>query len=260
MIIDIHAQFSQQGSHAAPAGRLAAYAGVCRVDAVLVSNQDADVPPPGQDLDEAEANTICLENCAVHAPLLPLYRLRPTRPDSNVRVLAGALSMEPFTGAALSPTGMNLYADDERLDPYLTVLAGRGCPLIIYVDSDERSSPARVRRLAQRHQQVPVILCAHGSRPPRAAILDEVGHAIRNQDANLYLDTAHAGPRDVRTAVDAVGADRVLFGSDALAGGDSHHSHVIALLDGMKQTLNPQELALLASENARRLFTLDEHT
>lgn len=254
MVVDVHAHFDD----ATPPARITRYAGVCNVDLVLVSNRDAASRPDGaRDYDEAAANGACLAACKEHARLVPLYWVRPGRKDSNVHAFAGALAGEAFVGVVFAPADNGFDIADSMLDPYFEVLAKAGRPALVCVSGDERSAPARVHTLGARHPQVPIVLGGCGAAPERRAeALDAVQRAAQRKDANLYLDTSHATVDTIRSAIGAVGAERVLFGTNALSYEDAHVPRHIALLEELRRTLSPGQLKALLSRNAVELFRL----
>jgi predicted TIM-barrel fold metal-dependent hydrolase len=254
MVVDVHAHFND----ATPPSRITRYAGVCGIDLVLVSNRDAASHPEGvADYDEAAANGVCLQACAENTRLVPLYWVRPGRVDSSVNALAGALAGEPFVGVLFSPTENGYDAADPMLDPYFDVIEKAGRPALVCVSGDERSSPHRVFDLARRHARVPVVMCACGAPTEvRAEALDLAHRAAQQQTANLYLDTSHATAESVRNAVEIVGPERILFGTNALSYEDAHVPRHIALLDELRRTLAPRALHQVLSQNAVELFRL----
>lgn len=254
MLVDVHGYFSQATSPA----RLNSYARLCGVHTVLVANRAAaSEPADAADLDEVDANRACLSACEAHPHLAPLYWVRPGRPDSNALTLTGALETSPFGGAVFSPAENGFDAADELLDPYLTALAHLGQPALFCYTDDERSAPARVYQQARRHRGVTFVLCNRGaSQSQRAAALDVARQSLDQQDADIFLDTAHASEREIMVAIHALGPARVLFGTDAPAYGDSHVPRHIALLDELKRDLPPGSFQQVTYANAARVFGL----
>lgn len=255
MLVDVHGHLSPS----APPARLTTYAGLCGLDFVLVSNRAAAALPPGApDLDEAAANSACLQACRLHGRLVPLYWLRPGRPDSSLPAVAGALTTEPFVGAVFAPAdgGYDL-ADHKLLAPYVDVLARTARPGLICIGAGEATAPVKAYDLARRFPRVPLVLC--GCSAPesrRAEALDVVRRAAHRGDADLYLDTSHATGDAIRSAIYAAGAARLLFGSNALCYDDTHVPRHIAVLDELRKTLLPEEFRQVAGANAAALFRL----
>jgi len=258
MLVDVHAHIGVFTPDAPRPVRVAMYAGSCGLQVVLVSNRDAAAQPrPAADRNETDTNLACLEACRMHPRLAALYRVRPGALDSHVHALAGALTSDPFRGVTFCPEENGFEADSPLLDAYMRVLASGSWPALFCVTADERAAPTRIYNLARRHPTVPIVLCPCGSgKVQRSAALDVAVHARRQENAELYLDTSHADADGVRLAVRSLGAQYVLFGSDALSYGDAHLPRHIALLDELRKTLPSNEFKQVAGENAVRLFRL----
>ncbi|MEW6754772.1 MAG: amidohydrolase family protein [Candidatus Latescibacterota bacterium] len=83
---------------------------------------------------------------------------------------------------------------------------------------------------------------------------------------SVYLDTTYVDPTMVEIGVAAVGADKILFGSDAAEGFDVGHAVPRArpprsyaeLIAGIRQRgVGEAELERITYHNARRLFGLE---
>ena len=254
MVIDVHGCISR----ATPPARLNTYARLCGIHTVFAANRDAASAPAGAgDVDEVDANLTCLQACEAHPHLTPVYWVRPGRPDSNALAFAGALETAPFIGALFSPVENDFEADDKLLEPYLVALAHLNCPALFCYTDDERSAPSRVYEQARRHPEVTFVLCAgETSTEQRAAAREVVRQAVEREDADLLLNTAHSTEREITIAVRTVGPERVLFGTNAPAYGDSHVPRHIALLDELRRDLPQANFQQVASANAARVFGL----
>jgi predicted TIM-barrel fold metal-dependent hydrolase len=261
MLVDIHGHIGQPPL-AAPAARVASYAGTCQIDLVLVSNRDTASQPAGApDRDECDANAACLMACRTQPRLAPLYRVRVGRADSSVRAFAGALATEPFLGAVFAPAETDFDAAASALDPYFDVLASAARPALVCYNSNPCAAPSKIYQLARRFPQQPIIMCMTSrGEAQRGAALDVVRLALREGDASLFLDTSHATAAEVCASVDSLGPERVLFGTDALSGGDAHIPRQIALLAELRNSLNSKAVALVTGGNAVRLFGLGAGT
>jgi uncharacterized protein (TIGR03086 family) len=191
--------------------------------------------------------------------LTKLVWVSPAGPD--VEELRRRLA-DGAVGLKLHPSYDEYPADTPALDPFLEVAAEAGAPVTVHT-APGPSDPDLVRRLAERFPQVPFVLYHTFLGPPegrrRAA-----RHA--QQLPNLYLETSWCRSAEVRRLIDEVGADRVLFGSDAATDGPVHFVRDPPNLE-MVENYNQSLLALarrlapattraLLEENTRRLFRL----
>ncbi len=259
MLIDIHGHYSRKAAGGIPPARVTTYAGVCKVDLVLVSNFDAAAETDDSpDLDETEANQGCLEVAAEHDRLVPVYWARVGQVDSNVNAFFGALATEAFVGAMFHPAAMGLSMGDEAFRPYLGALTNAGKPALIALTDDDACAPDLVYDQARQFPRLPVVLCpARAGAPRRNAALEVVRQASERKDANLFLATSHAAPKEVVAMVQTVGAERLLYGSNAISG-ESHVPRQIAFLEETHRLLDKQAYAQLTAANALRLFRLQD--
>jgi hypothetical protein len=194
------------------------------------------------------------------ARLFPLVWIRPggtTLAEVRKRIERGAV------GLKLHPTVDDYRADDPRLDPYLDLAARMGCPVACHSAPGD-ADPDNIRRLAERFSDVPIILY-HTYLGPDEGRARAIGHA--RETPNLYLETSWCRWEMVRKLIDDVGADRVLFGSDAAIDGPAHYNRHPPNVEGA-QTYNAGLVELVRSldrdaarnlmgDNARRLFRLN---
>lgn len=258
MLIDVHAHIAPSTPGGVTARNVVRYASMLDLDFVLIANRDGASEPSGAaDLDEADVNGAALVAGRTLSRMAPLYWVRPGRLDSDPHAFRGALETEPFVGAAFSPAENGFDAAASVLDPYLEILRVTGRAALFCVRADARASAGQVYELARRHPTVPVVMCICGAgETQRAGALDALQQAVKRKDADLYLDTSHAEVAAIVGTIRSVGADRVVFGTDALSYGEAHSPRHIALLDALRGALPRQDYQRVTGENAARLFRL----
>lgn len=192
--------------------------------------------------------------------LFPLVWVRPG--DTSLAEVRSRLTAG-FIGLKLHPTVDDYPADTSALDPYLEVAAAFGCPVACHSAPGD-ADPDHIRRLAERFPTVPVILY-HTYLGPSEGRRRAAQH-VREQP-NLYLETSWCSWREVLRFVEEVGAERVLFGSDASVDGPHHYCRHPPNVEG-RETYNDGLLSLLRAldpvsarqvlgDNAKRLFNLN---
>ena len=170
-----------------------------------------------------------------------------------------------FVGLKLHPTLDGFPGDDPALDPYVEVAAEAGGRPVCVHSAPGDADPNHIRRLAERHPSVPVVLYHTYLGPPegrRRALRYVADHP------NLYLETSWCRWKTVLRFVEKVGADRVLFGSDASVDGPAHYRRQPPNVEGAEtyndgllalvRALGPETTRAVLAENSRRLFRLDE--
>lgn len=256
MLIDVHAHIGAVADRSYDAEILRQYATTCRVDVVLVSC--ADRTTAGEALDEADANAACLKACEANPRFAPLYWVRPGRFDSHPQAFAGALGSAPFVGAVFCPALHGYELDDEaRLDPYMTALSRVRRPAVIALSGSGPVHGAHVYAFARKWSKTPLVLCGALGCAGRDDLLDTIRHASKRGDAAIYVDTAHADADEIARATAALGARRVLFGTDACGGGMAQIAQTQRLLRQLRETLPADAYARVTAENARELFGVE---
>lgn len=257
MIVDAHGHLGRLGARDCSLAQIRQYLDTCGLDHLLVSNLDAaSATAGGSDLDEAPANLTCLQTCRTEGRLVPLYWVRLGQFDASLRAFAGALAVEPFAGAFFAPLLNGFDGDDPRLDAYLSVLAKLRKPAVCCTGRDAPARPERIYNLARRHPSVAVVLCGAGGEIHWHEAVDLVARARQREDARLYLCTGRAAAEDVHAAVSSLGADRLLYGSDAICFGREHAGRCRAFLEHLREALGPEESARIVADNALELFRL----
>ena len=167
--------------------------------------------PPGGFLHPDNAGHA--ERIRGHPRLVGCTLVNPNLGRDAVDDFRRAVTEWGFRGAKVMPSAMQVVADSLVMDPVMEEARSLRVPVTIHSGS-QYCSPAEIGRLAARHPQVPVIMDHMGYRA-------QVSQAIEAAKAtpNLYLGTTLvAEPIAIKSAVRAVGAERVVFGSNAPTG------------------------------------------
>lgn len=180
--------------------------------------------------------------------LIPLAWATPgiSRPERMLEYLGAG-----FRGLKLHPTAGKYRADCPEVHPLLDVCRDAQVPVLFHCAADEFSAPALLRQVAAEYPDVPIIL-AHMNMfgPAQDAI------AVAEDFANVYLDTSWVRPERVVEAVRRVGADRVLWGTDAPLGGTGHYRRDRAR-EYLEKHVSAMECEAVMWSNAACLFCLE---
>jgi predicted TIM-barrel fold metal-dependent hydrolase len=158
-----------------------------------------------------------------------------------------------FRGIKLHPLLDGYHPNDPMVHPLADLAAERGLPMLIHTGHPIFTLPWSVEELAQAKPGTKVIMghMGHGNIIYINAAIDAA-----ERRPNVYLETSgmpmHA---KIAEAVNRVGADRVLYGSDA----PFHHPEVEILkvkLSGIKQS----EMTMVLGMNAERIFFGDNNS
>jgi predicted TIM-barrel fold metal-dependent hydrolase len=117
-----------------------------------------------------------------------------------------------------------------------------------------------VDEVAMRHPDVPIILTKMGRSIDRYF---ESALTVAMRNVNIYFDVVGTNAQHLRVAIDKIGSERILFGTDWSATWrwitvpTTLHKLRMNVLDNAKLTLKEREQILW--DNAVRLFKLEQH-
>lgn len=259
-VIDVHGHIGSYKGYDLDTATLLSNIARYGVRLVLVSNIDgADLPGTTRNLDETAANQATVEIVRQHKD--KLRGLIWTRPEDGAPA-----KIEPFlkndkerifVGMKIHPEMNHFPADDARVDGYLQLCAKYQLPAVFHSGKrDTDSDPAKIYAAARRHPRVPIILYHMGFGRDHAHAIAVAKAALTKKDAQLYVETAQAEPEAVLNAIKQLGAERVLFGTDATYYGKEHYARYEKLIGLLKENLSAKDYAKVMRGNAERLFKL----
>ncbi len=149
-------------------------------------------------------------------------------------------------GLFLNPARQGFLLTEPVLRPLLDLCARRGKPVYSITGWPVCAEPLQLAELARCYPGLPFVM-------GRAGYSDfwyDLEAALR-QTPNLLLETSCTTPGLIRTALDAVGPDRLLFGSGTPVSSLGAERHKIEWLN-----LSDAERAAVMETNARRVWSL----
>ena len=132
--------------------------------------------------------------------------------EAGIAELRRLVAEDRFRMVKLHPT-VHAYWPKVRAftDPVLDVAAELGIPVLIHTGDPPFSVPALMEPLAVDHPETVVILAHLGTQ--KTGYADDAINVARHCD-NVYLETGWGHQPRLAEAVQAVGAGRLVFGSD----------------------------------------------
>jgi predicted TIM-barrel fold metal-dependent hydrolase len=173
------------------------------IDVAIISSTEAIVD------DVIAGNARLAKEITGHPNLLGYVTLNPRYPDLSAHEMEKYADHPQFVGFKIHTTYSGTAMGEPRLAALFERMAESPRPLLIHTWG--AAAVRALAALAARHPQLPVIVAHAGGDAWRTAI------AAAQGQANLWLDFAMSAPERTRIerAVAALGAGRVLFGSDA---------------------------------------------
>lgn len=162
-----------------------------------------------------------------------------------------------FKGIKIHPTLDHYQVTRAALDEVFSVAAEHDWPILTHTDADGT--------LASANQYVDLI-AAYPTVPLILAHLRLEAIPLAKRHDNVYLDSTYVSAVRVELGVDAVGASKILYGSDACEGFDvgrvpgrvrPRRSHVELLQAIRDRGVGEDDLVQMTYYNARALFDLD---
>mgnify|MGYP000847675263 FL=1 len=177
--------------------------------------------------------------------IIGLVRINPWM-DHSVSLLEKAIKEMGLKGMKFHPNMEAFQVSDSIIHPLMEKASELDIPVQIHT-GQWGCQPALVGELADTFPDVPIILAHFGGMYYKDAIF------MASKFNNIYLETSAFGwtHRVVRGAIDKIGADRIIWGTDV----PLHHIEVEMLKIKMAK-LTEKELELALGLNAAKLFKI----
>lgn len=184
--------------------------------------------------------------------LIAYARMNPRFGDEAVELFDRAIREYKMRGLKLHPVGYVMHPTSEPTINLIRRAAELGVPTLFHCGDEEFSMPLQIAEAAAMVPEANIILGHMGG-------YFHVKDAIRvaKRHPNLILETsAMPYPRMIREAVDALGAERILFASDGPGCDPS-----IEVEKVRRAGLTSEQEALIFSGNTERLLGIagDQH-
>jgi predicted TIM-barrel fold metal-dependent hydrolase len=182
-----------------------------------------------------------------HARLIGYGVVNPYGPGGGVPELERCVLEWGMRGLKLMPLRHGYEVDGEVPLRVMERAARLGIPVSIHSGA-QFCLPWQIADLARKFPSVPVIMDHMGFRYYVDGAIN-----VAKTTPNIYLETALVSmPGYVRMAVDQVGADRVIYGSDYPTG---HPASMLAVIKAAN--LKPEQEALVLGLNLARIMNID---
>ncbi|MBO9604546.1 MAG: amidohydrolase family protein [Paenibacillaceae bacterium] len=195
-----------------------------------------------------QAETLAAAAAAYPGRFLPLLFVCPMQPHAfTLELIERYVTNGPLVGIKFH---ISLPADDERYEPIYDYLERHDIPLLFHswykttMRATFESSPAQIAAMAARHPKLRVLM-AHLTGAKLRGIADIKPYP------NVLLDTSGSQPEEgyLQRAIEELGAERVLYGSDYPI---RSFATQLARIDSADLTQGQRELVLY--RNARQFF------
>jgi predicted TIM-barrel fold metal-dependent hydrolase len=177
--------------------------------------------------------------------LIGFARITPSQDDSASELLRVAIGELGFAGLKLHPVGTFQPPAGPATVRLTRVAAELGVPVLFHCGDEGLTTPTAIEGLARQVPEARIVLGHMGG-----YFHAEEAIAVASRHPGIYLETsATPYPDRIRQAVEELGADRVLFGSDG-PGAPPRLEVRKVLLSG----LSAEAQAMVLRDNAIRIL------
>jgi uncharacterized protein len=209
------------------------------IDRAIVSSSLAIV------YDFREGNRALAEAIQPHPELLGYVTINLNYAEEGIRELDAYAANPKFVGCKIHPNYSRQKIDSPAGRRVLGVLNELHRPLLLHTYSSALESPWNAVPVAKANPHVPILMAHMGGDAWREGLL------AAREAQNLYVDmcASWADVDKVAAAVEAIGPERVLFGSDFTLFDPAHTLGMVEEAD-----LSDEARSLILHGNAERLF------
>ena len=161
-------------------------------------------------------------------------------------------NLKYIKGLKMHPYCSRMRIDDKKVEPYLALAEELHLPILVHTAIDDYSSILHLETVAQRHPDL-TFIAAH----MELYTDHDCAIEVMKRNPNIYCDTAWVEMKDAARAIEEVGKERVLFGSDApLDGETTLDEPIYQNYFSNSEGLDEESYALLMGGNAKRIFKI----
>jgi uncharacterized protein len=177
--------------------------------------------------------------------LFPLARMHPWYGDRAATQLERAFEELGFVGLKLHPVTTLTHPSTDQTIRLIRIASERGLPTLFHTGDEPLATPYAVAEAARRCPEATVVLGHMGGYQHVEDALD-----VAERYENVLLETsAMPYPERVAEAVERIGSERVLFGSDGPACPPE-----LELEKVRRAGLDPEALRRVTNDNAEQVY------
>lgn len=141
--------------------------------------------------------------------LIPFARINPYEGDKAIDELRFRVNNQGWKGVKLHPTLQGFPLESTIAFPIYDEISKLRVPVVVHSGSEMFNTPAQLGIIAEMYPDVTFIMAHMG-----ATFLVEQAIIIAKMRDNIILESTDVKCKKLRTAVEAIGSERVICGSD----------------------------------------------
>lgn len=161
-------------------------------------------------------------------------------------------NLKYIKGLKMHPYCSRMRIDDPKVEPYLSLAEELHLPILVHTAIDDYSSILHLEAAAKKHPNLTFIAAHMELYTDHDCTIE-----VMKRNPNIYCDTAWVEMKDAARAIEEVGKERVLFGSDTpLDGKTTLDEAIYQNYFHNVENLDEESYALLMGGNAKRIFRI----
>ncbi|MBI4854783.1 MAG: amidohydrolase family protein [Acidobacteria bacterium] len=260
-IIDVHAHIGEFKGFDLSLNSLLATMSESNIEYAFISNIDgAAISGVTADGDETTVNEKTAKISSENPKLKPLFWAKPGAKGASAEIAEKFLRDKKFYGIKFHPDFNNFQANSASVIPYLALCQKYNVPALFHCGGSPRSSAKVIYEVAKKFPNVPFVLYHMGFNTSHEEAINVAQEAKNKKDALIYLEISHVPVQEILKAIKTVGADRVIFGTDATYYGRNHYDTYLGPLKTIKGAISATEFQQFIHNNAVEIFHLPSST
>jgi len=204
VVIDAHCHLSQRWKPTGPATLLIDDMDAAGVDKAVVFGVFGD----------AEENAFVAKSAEEHPDrFIPFVYFDPSYEEVGLELVEKYLGEYKWKGVKVGHT----HAVARFMYPMMEIAERYGAMVVVHSDHSIRNHPYIIGDIANSFPKVNTVILHMGGGTCFDSELLSTNMAEKNP--NVYLETCYSNPYAIKQAVERVGAEKVMFGSDSSNGG-----------------------------------------
>ena len=200
----------------------------------------------------SEPNEICLDAVEKYPDrFVGMVYPNPYDGQKAVDMIYDYVQNKGFKGIKANPLKHAYVADAELMDPIMEAAKDLNIPVFMHCGHPPYSLPWSIALLAERHPDVKLVMIhmGHGH-----GVYIDATLKMAKRYPNLYLEMSGMPmPSKIREAYEEVGADRIMFGTDA-----PYHPAAVEAMKVMTSGLTEEQIKDVFYNNCAKLMGFDK--
>ena len=182
--------------------------------------------------------------------IIPFGTINPWYEEESLEEINRCIKVLKLKGFKLHPWMTGFPINSDLMDTMMREISRFDVPVIIHSGTPPWSEPLQIAELAYRFPKVKFIMAHMG-------ITDLWKEAIdaARMCSNIWLETSGVPSLPIKTAVEEIGSDRIVFGSDSPYGGKG--GHIFQLNKVRFLGLKEEDEGRILGKNLSKILNLD---